>query len=79
MTRYPSRSQLANKVMDEIGIPDDLETSMLKLLNDSFGDELIDIHKYYSLSNEITDAKILIRLARAMLFRIIDELVEKDD
>ena len=73
-----NRNQLANQIIIEIGIPDELETRILTLINDKFDDELIDKHKYYALSNDVTDAKDLIRLARRILFRIVDELIEKE-
>jgi hypothetical protein len=74
-----NRNQLTNRIATDIGIPDDLETAIFILLNDKFCNKLIDKYKYYSLSSEITDAKILIRLTRAMLFRIIDEIMDKDE
>jgi len=74
-----NRNELANRINTSIGIPDDLDIIILTLINDKFENKSIDKHKYYSLSNEIIDAKILIRLARATLFRIIDDLVDKDE
>ena len=73
-----NRNELANRINTSIGIPDDLDIIILTLINDKFENESIDKHKYYSFSNKVNDAKTLLRIARGILFNIVDELIDKE-
>jgi len=72
------QNEITIKIAREVGIPDALETTLLRLVNDAWENDKISRQQYYSTANDLDDARLLIVVARRLLCNILKTISKEE-